>query len=353
VPITFNGATPFRNEIDEIRNSSLGLATRALYRYHKPYCFFPFAFTFRFHVSLSRFAFTFRFHVSLSRFTFASVTSLLTLLNFFSYFIGGAMLFSDFVVQMQMHPLFAKLDLEMAIRCIMEHSNKGVLLLVDEIMKSGGDMDDNNLIKGKVTEIGKCLDTLTTRFNVVLTTLNTLATKKETSSGRFIDWITLAPPTLPEAVSLFGEDAVQSPVLRQCIADCNGHHRSLETLKVVWDEYKEKQYSYPMLIQELGRRMDSKYRQLSIPLIRAALRGYKVGLGDSPDGQQTYAKYLEQGFYLNTLDESSRFVPRVSPLQLLLFALNMAGTDPLSVVCVLFSLFVLFIYLLFTYLRIG
>lgn len=255
--------------------------------------------------------------------------------------------FKDFVAQMGWW--FNQLTLEVAIECIILHSKKGVLLLVDEIMKSGGEKDDLDLINGKVSQIGSCLDTLTTQFNTVLTTLNMLATEKETKYGRLIAWITLAPLTLYEATSLFG-DVSHFPILRQCIADCNGHKRSLETLKVVWEEFKDKEFSYPMLIQEVGRRMDRKYSQLSIPLIRAALRGYKVDLGDSPDGKLTYEKYLEKGLYLNTLGES-RFIPRVSPLQLLLFALSMAGSDPLSVVRHI--LLLLFVLCLLTYLNIG
>lgn len=248
----------------------------------------------------------------------------------FSYFIGDSLLFEDFVVQMR--PLFKELTLTMAIRCITDHSSKGVLLLVDELMKSGGGKEDKVLIEEKVSEIGKCLDTLTTRFNVVVSTLNMLATDKETKSGRKIIWIKLAPPTLDEALSLFGEDALKFPILRQCISDCNGHHRSLETLKLVWDKCKEKDYSYTMLIQELGKRMDPKYSELRIDLIRAALRGYPVFSDESPDGKQSYADYLASGFYLNTPDQPSYFVPRISPLQLLLYAHKHVAPNTLVVV---------------------
>lgn len=202
------------------------------------------------------------------------------------------MLFEDFVAQM--HPLFDQLSLSLVNRCIMEHSKKGVLLLIDEVMKSGGDNEDLNLINGRVSDIGKCLDTLTTQFNAVLTTLNMVATDKETKFGRLIGWITLAPPTLDQALSLFGEDICKYPILRQCIADCNGHHRSLQTLKLVWNEFKEENYTYTMLIQELGKRMDHKYGEVSINLIREALRGYEVARGDSPDGRVSGKRLLSQ-----------------------------------------------------------
>ncbi len=236
----------------------------------------------------------------------------------FSYFIDDTMQFKDFVAQM--HALANRLSLAIAIECVMEHSGKGVLLLTDELMKSGGDLKNTALIKGKVSQIGKCLDTLTTCFNAVVTTLNMVATDDETDSGRKTPLIHLSPPTLEEALSMFGEDAGKSPILRQCISDCNGHHRSLETLKLVWDECKEKGYSYTMLIQELGKQMHPKYSELSIALIRAALQGYPVFKGDSPDGKRSYADYLASGFYLNTPDQPSYFVPRISPLQLLLYA---------------------------------
>jgi hypothetical protein len=233
------------------------------------------------------------------------------------------MQFKDFIAQMQ--PLLEGLDLMVAIECIMEHSKKGVLLLVDEIMKSGGD-GNLKLIRGRVSDIGNCLSMLPIDFNAILTTLNIIATKDD--SGRPIEWIALPPATLEEAMSLFGEDAMD-PILRQCIADCNGHHRSLETLKVVWEKNKLRRLTYPMLIQELGKRMDRKYSQLTIELIRPALRGERVLLETSPDGKHTYTEYLAKGFYLNAADDSLYFVPRISPLQLLLYALDRTcGINP-------------------------
>lgn len=62
------------------------------------------------------------------------------------------MQFKDFVAQMR--PLFKELSLALAIECIMAHSGKGVLLLIDEIMKSGGIKEDKDLINGAVTQIG-------------------------------------------------------------------------------------------------------------------------------------------------------------------------------------------------------
>ncbi len=231
------------------------------------------------------------------------------------------MQFEDFIAQLE--PLHEKLSLRLAIECVMTHSNKGVLLLVDEIMKFGGVDEDTKLINQRISDIGGCLDTLTTRFNTVLTTLNIIVTTNATKpSGRPIHWIHLPPATWLEAISLFGEDIYKYPILRMCIADCNGHYRSLEALKLVWCDNILRPYTYPMLIKEVGKRMDIKYRQLTLELIKPALCGEKVDLLATPDGNFTYAEYLARGYYLNTPDqsESSYFVPRISPLQLLLFA---------------------------------
>lgn len=207
----------------------------------------------------------------------------------------------------------------------MAHSGKGVLLLVDEIMKSGEGDKEDDLIDSRISDIGDLKSSLGSDFNAVVTTLDKRVVngKKSKKSGRPIRWISLPPATLSEATSLFGEDAVKYPVLRLCIADCNGHHRSLETLKVVWKKNVLRPYTYRMLIQELGKKMDTKYSELTIELIRPALRGEKVELTATPDGKHTYAEYLAMGIYLNAPDESesSKLVPRISPLQLLLFAL--------------------------------
>lgn len=85
IAITFIGSTPFRKDIDE---NELGLAVRALY----------------------------------------------------SYFVGNDLPFDKFLKAIR--PTFYDLDLSLAINSIMIHSGKGVLLLVDEILKSGGKSRD-------------------------------------------------------------------------------------------------------------------------------------------------------------------------------------------------------------------
>jgi hypothetical protein len=217
--------------------------------------------------------------------------------------------------------LIPKIHLATAIECIMVHSNKGVLLLVDEVMKSGA--------AGKVVSIiGGCLDELTTKFNAVMTTLDTLAfQKEETDSGRKIKWVKLKPAKLSSAMSLF-EDSAKSPILAQCIADCNGHFRSLETLYLLWIEVKAQPLTYPALIKRLRESMERKYGDiLTIDLIKPALRGKEVSPSSMPDGLKTYQEYLSSGIYLNSVEGGSKFVPRLSPLLLMIFAERNTGPD--------------------------
>ena len=136
--------------------------------------------------------------------------------------------------------------------------------------------------------------------------------------------------------------------LEQCIADCNGHFRSLETLWKLWAWIKSEEPSYPVLIRQLGHEMEDKYGALELPHVCAALCGAPVQYGAKVPGLPlTYGDYLEMGIFLNTLsatdfkittntsvaksDTIRKFVPQVSPLQLLLFAINFIDNPNLDV----------------------
>jgi hypothetical protein len=256
--------------------------------------------------------------------------------------------FPKFVAVMEevLGELFPRLTLQTAMECIAEHSKKGVLFAVDELMKS------EPTVHEVVREIGVCLDQLTpSQFNTIITTLNLVATKNETKSGRRIIWIPLLPAKYSDAMKLFHhviDQEKQKPLspkalrsltaLEQCIADCNGHFRSLETLWRLWTWIRAHDPSYATLIRQLGYEMESKYGDLQLPLVRAALLGKPVDYTALVPGlPHTYGEYLEMGYFLNTIERtrdsittnsattmevtsSDLFVPRVSPLQLVLFA---------------------------------
>ncbi len=63
--------------------------------------------------------------------------------------------------------LFPRLTLQFAIRCIAEHSKKGVLFIADGLMKA------EHTVLNVVKQIGVCLDEFTSaQFNTAITTLN-------------------------------------------------------------------------------------------------------------------------------------------------------------------------------------
>ena len=156
--------------------------------------------------------------------------------------------------------------------------------------------------------------------------------------------------------------ALDSLILAQTIADCNGHFRLLEALSVKWNEPGSRQLSYPFLIHNFGVSLEAKYRNLDLPLLILALRGIAVKPADIvPGTTQTFGKFLQEGYFLNTPgdltankgdldtsldatqsatdqiatnpashDTTTEFVPRVSPLQLLLFAKARANSEDKS-----------------------
>jgi len=74
--------------------------------------------------------------------------------------------------------------------------------------------------------------------------------------------------------------------------------------------------------------MHSKYNLLTLKLIKPALKGKLVSITDTPDGLKSYRDYLSMGFYLNSSDgAASHFVPRLSPLLLMIFAEHHAKSE--------------------------
>lgn len=250
--------------------------------------------------------------------------------------------------------LYPLLTLQIAIKCIAEHSKKGVLLLADELMKA------EDTVLSVMKQIGVCLDEFTSsQFNTVITTLNLKIEVGERLSGRDLLWIPLLGAKYSDAIKLFQPvitEEKRKPLsakanrslyaLEQCVADCNGHFRSLEKLWRLWHQIKSEEPSYPVLIRQLARAIESKNGGLKLPHVCAALRGKAVLFDDKVPGLdgETYGECVANGIFLNTIttpesetnasvarpsaepettDEKTiahEFVPHVSPLQLLLFA---------------------------------
>lgn len=88
-------------------------------------------------------------------------------------------------------------------------------------------------------------------------------------------------------------------------------------------------------IRALATAIDSKNGGLKLPHVCAALLGSSVSLADMVPGLTvTYGECIANGIFLNTTTENVQptvnkkptvFVPRISPVQLLLFATNHYG----------------------------
>lgn len=146
---------------------------------------------------------------------------------------------------------------------------------------------------------------------------------------------TVTPASLSDSSSLFS-DTKYSFSLRLCIADCNGHFRSWDTLALIWLEVSsyDPPLSYEQLNRRLGVKIGPKY-SIDLPLVKAALLGVPVeSTVQCPSTIHMYGDYLTMGSFFNTpagikeefsnlgivTDTSNQFVPRVSSFQLFTFA---------------------------------
>ncbi|CAG8437207.1 9361_t:CDS:2, partial [Funneliformis caledonium] len=133
---------------------------------------------------------------------------------------------------------FDSLDTYTAIDSIIYHSGKSVLLCIDETMRvlQNGHEDLINLKKlldelyNPYRDFSKSVN----KFYFVVSTLDTLNVwNTQTDSQRPVHWISLRRLVLSESANLFctltkGLDEKRLFVINKCIADCNGHPRTLE-----------------------------------------------------------------------------------------------------------------------------
>jgi len=150
------------------------------------------------------------------------------------------------------------LTLEKALNCITYASMQslGVFLLIDELIKCNESNEKNSSgltnVDKVLSEIGACLNLFPSeRFNCIVSTLDTRPIKRtQSASGRPIHWILLEPLSIVEARELF-EKYKHLLQLGQCISDCNGHPRSLETLKIVCEKFNWNLPNYHSMIIKL------------------------------------------------------------------------------------------------------
>ena len=122
--------------------------------------------------------------------------------------------------------LESTLELHHVINCICGHARKGILLCVDEIIKT------DNFVEDLVSYICTALDLFpVSKLNTIVSTLDILPIEtSQTKSGRAVNWVSLPRLHNKDGFELF-ETLLQNvapsrqKIIKQVIANCSGHPR--------------------------------------------------------------------------------------------------------------------------------
>jgi hypothetical protein len=159
-----------------------------------------------------------------------------------------------------------------------------------------------------------------------------------TRSGRIIDWIPLRRLEISESTELFNKiispeslklEESRSYVIKKCIADCNGHPRTLERFyEVVNSNEAQKIHDYNTLVANLTHYIREWYQDISFPVVKIALLGETVKLNSiiETDGEKlSVSALISSGVYINSLTDKSEaqfVIPTLSPVSIQYFCLN-------------------------------
>ncbi|EXX71602.1 hypothetical protein RirG_076980 [Rhizophagus irregularis DAOM 197198w] len=157
-----------------------------------------------------------------------------------------------------------------------------------------------------------------------------------TDSGRAIEWIPLRRLEVSESAELFSE-VIRSLnlehrlfIIKKCLADCNGHPRTLENFYQVFNSNEEakKIHNYSSLIAILTNHIGEWYKHISFPVVKMALLEKSVRLSDiiNTNGEQlSISALISSRTYINLLTEKSEaqfVIPTLLPISLQYFCLN-------------------------------
>ncbi|CAI2184850.1 9182_t:CDS:1 [Funneliformis geosporum] len=158
-----------------------------------------------------------------------------------------------------------------------------------------------------------------------------------TDSGREIEWIPLRRLEISESAELFNKiirslnlEERRLFVIKKCIANCNGHPRTLEKFYQVFNsnEKAKKIHNYSSLIAILIKHIEEWYKNISFPVIKMTLLGKIVRLShiiNINSEQLSISALISFRVYVNSLTEKSeaQFVIFIlSPVSLQYFCLN-------------------------------
>ncbi|RIB18704.1 hypothetical protein C2G38_2036671 [Gigaspora rosea] len=254
-----------------------------------------------------------------------------------SYFFDGNKLgWYAFCKKFRNH--FDSLDTSTAVQSIIHHSRKSVLLCVDETMRVlSGNNTNRESIKILLHELYEpyhALSASESKFHFVVSTLDAINMwQTQTKSDRPINWIPLRRLALSESVELFHEVTKSLSdrrlfIIKKCIADCNGHPRTLEKFyQLLHDDIALNTDVYSSLIERLATNLVSLFCKISFSIVKMALLGQITSLMDEIEttlGTSTLRDLISSGIYINSLTDNSEILyvtPTLSPVSLQYFCM--------------------------------
>ncbi|RHZ53525.1 hypothetical protein Glove_441g114 [Diversispora epigaea] len=235
---------------------------------------------------------------------------------------------------------FDSLDTLTAIQSIIHHSKKSVFLCIDETMKIlSGDHANIGNIEILLNELYKPYHTLSysnSKFHFVVSTLDAI---NIFDTQRPIIWIPLRRLALSESIKLFNKITENLNnhnnhhrlfVIKKCIADCNGHPRTLEKFYQLLsgDDTALNTDIYSSLIERLAKNLSQWFSPITFSIIKKALLGDAISLAcviENTWRTYTLRDLISTGIYINSLtdgDEVFNVIPTLSPVGLRYFCIS-------------------------------
>ncbi|RIB18707.1 hypothetical protein C2G38_2245604, partial [Gigaspora rosea] len=250
-----------------------------------------------------------------------------------SYFFDGNKLhWHTFCKKFRNH--FDSLDTSTAVQSIIHHSKKSVLLCVDDTrIVYNTNLESIKILLYELYKPYHDLSASESKFHFVVSTHDAINMWK-TDSRRPINWIPLRRLALSESVELFHEITKSLSdrrlfIIKKCIADCNGHPRTLEKFYQLLrdDDIALNTDVYSSLIERLAKNLNPLFGIISFSIVKMALLGKITSLMyeiETTLGTSTLRDLISSGIYINSLTDNSenlKVIPTLSPVSLQYFCM--------------------------------
>jgi hypothetical protein len=240
--------------------------------------------------------------------------------------------FSSFVLHMKM--VAPMMNHNQAVEAVMQHlGTDRVLLLVDELIKSELVAEDWPV--KILTSIGELLDSYA-GFNAVVASLKpSPIIRQQSTSGRPVRWVQLAPFTLHESLMIM-QPALEKHahlgkggVLKKLVSDVGGHPRGLEVLVRALNKHLKPSMRNIEIVNAVVAEFcvfSSCLGPLSQEAVQLALRGTLAPLSE-PVGSTTVEGLISSGVFLNSEVNMMEVTSIVGRLSIMLLRVFCAGSS--------------------------